>query len=336
MPMKMIWQYAIVLGLLWCSTAAGQGRRPAANAPSADPTQTGSIKARVVLESGNALSYAVQVTLSHARGIQARLYSDNQGQFEIRNVPPGEYILQIEGDHLVYEITTERVDVLAGTPSVLTLTLKEKRANGAPRPSAPVASVNELTKDVPPKARKEFERATKLAHEGKTDEAIESLRRAIQEYPDFLMAHNDLGAQLLAQGKLDEAAKELQRALEIDSKAFNPHLNLGIVLFKQQKYPQAADMLRQAIAIESTSAIAHLYLGFALKNMEDFDGQEAELKLAYANGGANFSMALFELGNLYIRRGQRALALQAFELYLRQSPNAPNAAEARRQISILR
>jgi len=332
----MIWQYAIVLGLLVCSSVAGQGRRPAANPTSNDPTQVGTIKARVVLETGNSLSHAVQVTLSNARGTQARLYSDNQGQFEIRNLPPGEYILQIEGDHLVYEIIIERVDVLAGTPSVITLTLKEKRANGAPRASAPVASVSELTKDVPEKARKEFERATKLAHEGKTDEAIERLRRAIQEYPNFLMAHNDLGAQLLAQGKLEEAAKELQRALEIDRKAFNPHLNLGIVFFKQQKYAQAADVLRQAIAIESTSAIAHLYLGFALKNIGDLDGQEAELKLAYATGGTDFSIALFELGNLYMKRGQRALALQAFELYLRQSPNAANAAEARRLIGILR
>jgi hypothetical protein len=38
---------------------------------------------------------------------------------------------------------------------------------------------------VPPKARKEFERASKSVNEGKTDEAIAHLRRAIQEYPIF-------------------------------------------------------------------------------------------------------------------------------------------------------
>jgi hypothetical protein len=77
--MKVNWRYAIVVGLLLCSTAAGQARRPATGPPSADPTQVGSIKARVILESGNSVSHAVQVTLSNARGTQSRLYSDNQG-----------------------------------------------------------------------------------------------------------------------------------------------------------------------------------------------------------------------------------------------------------------
>jgi tetratricopeptide (TPR) repeat protein len=335
MAMNMIWQSPIVFGLLLCSTAAGQGRRPAATSPSADPTQVGSIKARVILESGNSVSHAVQVTLSNARGTQARLYSDNQGQFEIRNLPPGEYTLQVEGDRLVYEVISERLDVLAGTPTILTLTLKEKAAKDGTRPSGGVASVNELTK-VPEKARKEFERASKSANEGKTDEAIAHLRRAIQEYPYFLMAHNDLGVQLLAQEKLDEAAGEFRRALQIDPKAFNPNLNLGLVLVRQQRYEEAVEVLRTAVALESTAPAAHLYLALALKGIGDLKAAEPEFKSAYSGGGDAYSIALFYLGDLYLKRGDRTLARQAFELYLRQSPNGPYAAQARQRVSLLR
>ena len=332
----MNWRYAIVVGLLLCSTAAGQARRPATGPPSADPTQVGSIKARVILESGNSVSHAVQVTLSNARGTQSRLYSDNQGQFEIRNLPPGEYTLQVEGDRLVYEVISERLDVLAGTPTVVTLTLKEKSNKGTTRPAAPSASVAELSKDIPPKARKEFERASALSREGKTAEAIERLRKAIEIYPTFMMAHNDLGALLLDQGHVDEAIAELLRALELDRKAFNPHLNLGVAYLRQQRLPEAVDVLRKATSLESTSGAAHLYLGIALKASNDFAAAERELHTAYDLGGAAFAEALFYLGQVYMNMGERTLARQAFELYLQQQPQAANAAEARRLVSILR
>jgi len=334
--MKVNWRYAIVVGMLWCTSAAGQARRPATGPPTADPSQVGSIKGRVLLESGNSVSQAVQVTLSNMRGTQARLYSDNQGQFEIRNLPPGEYTLDVEGDRLVYEVTSERVGILAGAPTNVTLTLKEKAAKDATRPAGAVASVSELTKDVPPKARKEFERASKSVNEGKTDEAIAHLRRAIQEYPDFLMAHNDLGVQLLAQKKLDEAAGEFRRALQIDPKAFNPNLNLGLVLVRQQRYEEAVEILRTAVALESTAPAAHLYLGLALKGTGDLEAAEPEFKSAYSGGGEAYSIALFYLGDLYLKRGDRTHARQAFELYLHQSPNGPYAAQARQLVSLLR
>jgi tetratricopeptide (TPR) repeat protein len=335
MAMKLIWRYPIVLGLLLCSTAFGQARRPATGPPNADPAQVGSIKGRVILESGNAVSQAVQVTLSNVRGTQSRIYSDYQGQFEIRNLPPGEYTLEIEGDRLVYEVTSERVGVLAGVPTVVTLKLKEKSAKETTKAAGAVASVSELSKDVPPKARREFERASKSANDGKTDEAIAHLRRAIEEYPDFLMAHNDLGVQLLGQEKLDEAASEFRRAVEIDAKAFNPTLNLGLVLVRQQRYEEAVEILRQAVALESTSAAAHLYLGLALKGIGDLEAAEPELKSAYSGGGDIGLIALFHLGDLYLKRGDRTLARQAFELYLRQSPNGPYAAQARQLIGHL-
>ncbi len=339
--MNLVKVFIGVVALFACAslTAAQSTRQPQPPAnDSASPfgTQVGSIRGRVVLEGGTFLAQAARVTLLDMRGVQAAIYTDNQGQFEITNLSPGQYTLEVEGDRLLFEIASERVDVRRGMPSIVTITLKEKSSDGSSRSAAPVASVGELSSDIPAKARAEFEHASKAAKEGKTDEAIAHLRRAIEVYPNFLMAHNDLGAQLLEQGKLDEAAAELQQALQIDPKAFNPNLNMGIVLVKQRRYTEAAEILRKAIALQSTSPSAHLYLGLALNGIEDSTGAEAELKLAYANGGAAYAIALFQLGELYMNRGDRMLARQAFELYLRQSPNAANAAQARQLISVLR
>lgn len=276
---------------------------------------------------------AVKVYLLTLRGRMATTYTDNQGQFEFRNLVAGEYAIEVEADSLRYEPVSERVAVFRGTPSLVNITLKEK--TGGKKFSDSVVSVGEITADVPGKARKEFERAAKLYKDGKIAESIDHLKLAIEIYPKFLMARNDLGAQLLEQGNLDEAAAELRRAIEIDPKAFNPYLNLGIVLVKKRQFLEAASALKTAVSLSSDSPAASLYLGIALMNLKDLEGAERQLKVAYDLGGTSYSIAFFYLGQVYGQKGDRARAKQAFESYLEREPTAANAPEARKLIGML-
>ena len=328
----------IVLVLLVSVPAVAQApRRPAISEPTTtDKTQLGSIKGRVVLETGAAITQAARVTVLTLRGTLANLYTDNDGRFEIKGLVPGEYTLEIQGDRLVFEASSEHVEVRRGSPTVVTITLKAKAASSTPRPPSSTASVAELSNDIPPKARKHFDRASALSKEGKVAEAIDHLRKAIEVYPNFMMAHNDLGALLLEQGQVDKAVVQFLRALQIDAKAFNPHLNLGIAYLQQRQFNDAAEVLRKATSLESNSAAARLYWGIALKALNDFSAAERELRAAYDLGGAAYAEALFHLGEVYMNRAERTLALQAFELYLRYLPRAPNAGRARQLINILR
>jgi tetratricopeptide (TPR) repeat protein len=336
--MKVIRVYTILIGiLLCCSLSAGQSPRPTnTTAEPAFGGQVGSIKGRVVLENGSFISQAVRITLSSTRGTQAGVYTDNQGAFEFGQLTPGEYTIEIEGDRLLYEVSSEDVEVRRGAPTVVTITLKEKTASNTTRPVGRITSVSELSNDVPAKARKEFTHASALAKEGKANDAIEGLRKAIAVYPNFMMAHNDLGALLMEQGRLDEAAAEFERALQLDSKAFNPNLNLGIARLRQQRFAEAVASLRQAVSLDSNAPAARLYLGIALQNTDSLDDAEHELRSAYELGGVPYAEALFHLGNLYMNKGQRELARQAFEAYVRSAPQAAYAAQARQLISVLR
>jgi tetratricopeptide (TPR) repeat protein len=312
-------------------------RRPAIpERESADKTQLGSIKGRVVLESGAAITQAVRVTVLTLRGTLANLFTDNDGRFEIKGLVPGEYSLEIQGDPLGFEVSSEHVEVRRGSPTIVTITLKKKSANSTTRQPSSSASVSELSNDVPPKARKHFDRASALSKEGKVAEAIDKLRKAIEIYPNFMMAHNDLGALLMEQGQLDQAILEFLRAIQIDPKAFNPNLNLGIAYVQQRQFNDAADVLRKATSLDSSSAAARLYWGIALKALNDFSAAERELRAAYNLGGATYAEALFHLGEIYMNRAERTLALQAFELYLRYLPGGPNAGRARQMVNILR
>lgn len=321
--------------LVLCGSASAQFTKPTVQ-EDGDKTTRGSIRGRIVLQGGAFVTDSIKITLQTLRETISVIYTDSQGQFEFPGLLPGNYKLEIEADRQKFEVSTESVQVFRGTPSIVTPTLKEKVPSVKPASAAKTASVTELAQNVPSGAKKEFDKASKVANEGKPEEAIAHLRRAIALYPEFVMARNDLGAQLLGLGKLDEAADELRKAIALDEKAFNPKLNLGIVLVQQHRFAEATDILSKALSLEAGSPAGRLYSGLALMGLGRLEAAEKELRTAYSLGGTQYALALFHLGQLYMNRGDRESAQRAFEEYLRDVPNAANADQVRKMIAMLR
>jgi Tfp pilus assembly protein PilF len=297
----------------------------------------GTIRGNVVMPDGSPLSEAVKITLKAMRGDVAMVYTDQQGRFELGNLTPAQYTIEVDPNRdSRFEITREAVQIQrGGGPTMVTLYLKEKQ--GEARVGADkTISVGVLDQKVPSAAKKEYQKASHFIDEGNTLEAIAALKRALVIYPDYLAAHNDLGAQLLEQQNLDEAATELRAAIKIDSKAFNPHLNLGIVLIQQKKYSEALTALDQALSIEPAAPAPHLYAGMASVDLNDLARGEKELNTAYDLGGKAYAVALLHLGNLYMKKGEREMARLSFESYLRELPNATDAAQIEKLIGRLR
>jgi Tfp pilus assembly protein PilF len=300
---------------------------------SGQTTPPGSIRGKVVQQDGNPLNSAVLVRLENIRGTKTTAFTDNLGQFDFLNVMPGIYYVVVDGDNH-QDGGNLTVEVFPNSPSIVTLMVRLRTPE--PAKKATSISAGELSQKVPPAAQKEFDRASAASKEGKIELSITHYRKAIAIYPTFLMARNDLGAQLMTLGKLDEAAEELRAAIAIEPKAFNPRLNLGMVLVKQHNFAEGADELRRALSSDSTSASAHFYLGLALVGTEDSINAEKEFKTAYNIGGAKYALALFHLGELYFNRGERQAALNAFQQYLKESPDASNAAHVRQMIAMLK
>jgi tetratricopeptide (TPR) repeat protein len=330
-----------VLTLVFVGVAGGriaysQTRNPNGDTTETDRTLRGSIRGRVIMPDGSRVSEAIKVTLQTFRDTLAIVYTENQGQFEFLELAPATYHLEIEADGQRFETVSEAVQVFRGMPSVITISLKTKRSPDRMAPADRAVSVNELEQNVPAKAKKEFDKASAAGNEGRTDEAIAHLRKAISLCPQFVRARNDLGTYLLTQGKLAEAAEELSQAVSLDNKAFYPALNLGIVLVHQQRFAEASDVLTKALLLEANSPAAHLYQGLALVGMGNLSAPEGEFNKAYSLGGAKYGAALFHLGQLYLNRGERNSALKSFEDYLAVVPEARNADQVNKLIAMLR
>jgi tetratricopeptide (TPR) repeat protein len=320
--------------LILCASAAAQSAKPQL-IENDDKTSRGSIRGRIVLPGGAFLNDSIKITLQTMRDTVSVIYTDTQGQFEFPNLAAGNYKLEIEGDRQRFEVGTEAVQVFRGAPSIVNFTLKEKGSEPNSAGAARTASVTELAQNIPAGARREFEKANRSGNDGKGEEAIIHLRKAIAIYPGFVMARNDLGAQLLGLGRLDEAADELKQAIALDEKAFNPRLNLGIVFVAQHRFAEAADVLGKALSLDGGSPAARLYSGIAWMALGNLEAAEKDLRTAYSLGGTPYALALFHLGQLYMNKGDRESARQAFTEYLRDIPNAANADQVRKMIAML-
>jgi len=85
-------------------------------------------------------------------------------------------------------------------------------------------------------------------HLGKTDQAIDLCKRAIDVDPDFGNPYNDIGSYLVGQGKLEEAIPWLEKATKApryEPRQF-PHMNLGRIFLAQGLPIRALEQLEKA------------------------------------------------------------------------------------------
>ena len=108
-----------------------------------------------------------------------------------------------------------------------------------------------------------FNLGNALLDQGRTEEAIESYRRAVSIDPALVDARNNLANALQSLQRLDEAAAELRECLRIAPQFMLAKCNLASVLIDLGRYAEA-----EAECLETTThapdlGLAHAFLGIA-------------------------------------------------------------------------
>ncbi|MCI0485910.1 MAG: tetratricopeptide repeat protein [Blastocatellia bacterium] len=112
-----------------------------------------------------------------------------------------------------------------------------------PTPRAGVVDLAELDTQIPEEAKIAYDNAMSEIKTGRLDEAVREFKRAIEIFPKYFRALNDLGVVLMKLDRLDEAAQSFERAAEIAPRVYYPRLNLAIARTRQGKYAEAIRLL---------------------------------------------------------------------------------------------
>lgn len=120
-----------------------------------------------------------------------------------------------------------------------------------------------------------------LFQQGKSQEALAALEKAVTADPKHKKAHNNLALAAIDVGEIELAEAHYRESLAIEPQAaiYN---DLGFVLERQGLVEEAAEMYRKSLELDATSASAHQNLAASLARTGDLAEAERHFRAALA------------------------------------------------------
>ncbi len=156
-------------------------------------------------------------------------------------------------------------------------------------------------------------------------------RRAIEQFPDRAEAHRELGGSLLLLGRPEEAVAELRTSLRLLPGQADALGELGYALLLRRKCDQAAAVLQEARTLDLRSPDIAAHLGDALACLGKTDEAITAYEAALARAPDN-ARALFHLGLMHSKNGDKARARAALERAATLDASNPKIGQALRRL----
>ena len=161
--------------------------------------------------------------------------------------------------------------------------------------------------------------ATLLVDEGRLDEAISHLEKAVQVAPDFALAHYHLGNVHFLKRDVDLAVVQFERALDVNPR-FAPALQgLGKLRQAQGRIADAVRLFRRALAVNADDAETHNTLGGVFQWLRDY-GQAIHHFEQAVRSRPEYALAHHNLGFTLVLDGRPRAAMAHFRHAMALAP----------------
>jgi TolA-binding protein len=146
----------------------------------------------ILVSSGQRAEHRITVRLQSMTRGDRLTTSDEYGNFAFRGLPSGDYTIVIdkEKDFEPFVQTVSVIQPRGMPPQTWNLSI---RLNLKERRTTPPSVVNAELAKIPKKALDIYNKALELAKTGDRSGAIQQLQRAVAEYPEFMIAYNEIG-----------------------------------------------------------------------------------------------------------------------------------------------
>ena len=179
--------------------------------------------------------------------------------------------------------------------------------------------------DVQLETKQLFCEARVAIDEGKNQEAIAALNKAISLEPRAGHLHNALGVAYEKEKDNDRAVEAFKRAAQLAPQWSFPRLHLGIQYYSRGKMDRAEEEFEAAVRLDPSDPYAGWWLVRVYRERSHYaEAETAALNLIRLVPG--FASVHADLGFIYEATRQYAKAASEFDTYLRLAPNAPDVA----------
>ncbi|MDA1208598.1 MAG: tetratricopeptide repeat protein [bacterium] len=146
----------------------------------------------------------------------------------------------------------------------------------------------------------------------------------LTKYPQAHISEENLGHLYLMDGRTEEAVAHLERALTLKSTSFAAHNNLGFIRMMQGQYRTGLAHFQASIELNSAYAPAHVNVGVWHAKQGDYAIAEQALKNAIELD-PYMAQAYFNLAGVYLKRGDDVSAKAFYAKTLELEPGHPDA-----------
>ena len=191
---------------------------------------------------------------------------------------------------------------------------------------APAGTVSVTSLNAPADARKAFQNAKEHVAAKRPVEAEKELAKAVQLYPKYAEAWQELGSVSLTLNKPAEARKAFLQSIAADASFAKPYLSLARLSAVEKNWQDVLDKAGVLLQLNSPeSAQAYYYRAVAHYNLDNndtaFDDAQQAVKLDTAH---TVPLAEQMLGVLFSMRGDHKAAAEQFRNYLQHVPPTAN------------
>ena len=257
--------------------------------------------------------------LNDVDSVIQRTKTDGSGLFVFRRLSAGTFQVRVQTYGTSYIGDTKRVQLertRAFEQVDFVLVTKQTAST-----TATAGAV--FVQEVPEQARKEFERgAVLLQKPEQRKEGLETLKKAIELFPDYFAALELLGTEYVKQQEYEPAIPVLTKAIEVNRRAHQSLHLLSVAQYNLQQLPQAVESMKRAIAIDHKSINANLWLGMLLRQTGRLDEAETYLKQADRLAASKSPEAHWQLALLFNQLKRYKEAADELELFLKIQPKA--------------
>lgn len=325
--------------LMVAASASGQARP---GMPTTSPSQ---IAAQGPLQGGVLVAFAsVTVIVADENGANlgqqalVKLYSNmtqtnvwgttqDRSQIIFDQVPPADY--EVEVSTAGFETTTKDLNVMTAGENYELIVRLKRDDSGA------------VTNPVPgqllaPKANKEVQKGISDLNAGRLNEAQKHLEAAYKLAPTNADLNYLIGFLYLQKKDPGQAQTYFAKAISIDSRHVRALTALGQLRLEQKDYAGAVTPLEQVASVDPGYWMAHWLLSEAYLQIGEFEKcrEQAELAIKKGKGAAN--RAELVNGEALANLGRNDEAVEAFEAFLKETPDDRLAAPVREMIAQLK
>jgi len=291
----------------------------------------GRVRIRVTLPDRASCSASTRVTLIGNMGFSlAETSANGECIATFFDVPSGKYRVALSGD--VANTDGGEIEI-AGLADV------EVRARHSADPSnsfpesSTFVSVSDL--HVPTSAAKEFGKANRMIAREDWSKAADRLHKAVNLYPSYAAAYNNLGAVYSRLGDTGQARSALQEAIALDDHLAAAYVNLARLDFAEKNFTEAEFLLNKESSLAAPSSDALNLLAYAEMMNQHGDQAIATTRHAHASQVSHHAFLHVIAAHVYELEAKINESVSELQNYLSEEPTATRADEVKKAIATL-